>query len=84
MQRSKTNTGLLSFFEKVVRSHPLIYYIVRSLIRYTQIFEEDANGVQDTLEVSLLKLEGLEQLCTRVRSQDLHPRNTSLLPTNDP
>ena len=45
MQRSKTNTGILSFFEKVVRSHPLIYYIVRSLIRYTQIFEEDANGV---------------------------------------
>ena len=45
MKRSKTNTGILSFFEKVVRSHPLIYYIVRSLIRYTQIFEEDANGV---------------------------------------
>ena len=45
MKRSKTNTGLLSFFEKIIRSHPLVYYFVRSLIRYTKIFEEDANGV---------------------------------------
>ena len=45
MKRSKTNTGFLYFLEKIVRSHPLLYYVVRSLIRYTKIFEEDANGV---------------------------------------
>ena len=45
MKRSKTNTGLLYFFEKIVRSHPLLYFLTRSLIRYTKIFEEDANGV---------------------------------------
>ena len=45
MPRSKTNTGFLDFFEKVIRSHPLIYFVSRNLIRYTKIFEEDANGV---------------------------------------
>ena len=45
MQSSKTNTGFLYFLEKIVRSHPFIYFITRSLIRYTKIFEEDANGV---------------------------------------
>ena len=45
MKRSKTNTGFLYFLEKIVRSHPLPYFIVRQFIRYTNIFEEDANGV---------------------------------------
>ena len=45
MKRSKTNTGFLYTLEKIVRSHPLIYFIARSFIRYTNIFEEDANGV---------------------------------------
>ena len=45
MKRSKTNSGLLYFLEKIVRSHPLLYFVVRCFIRYTNIFEEDANGV---------------------------------------
>ena len=45
MQRSKTNTGFLYFLERIVRSHPLLYFIVRYFIRHTNIFEEDANGV---------------------------------------
>ena len=45
MKRSKTNSGFLYFLEKIVRSHPLIYFIIRHFIRYTNIFEEDANGV---------------------------------------
>ncbi len=45
MKRSKTNTGLLYFFERIVRGHPLIYFFIRRLIKYTKIFEEDANGV---------------------------------------
>ena len=45
MKRSKTNSGFLYFLEKSVRSHPLLYFIIRFLVRYTNIFEEDANGV---------------------------------------
>jgi len=45
MKKSKTNSGILFFLEKIVRSHPLLYFVTRSLIRYTNIFEEDANGV---------------------------------------
>ena len=45
MKRSKTNTGFLYFLEKIVRSHPLLYFFVRQFIRYTNIFEEDAIGV---------------------------------------
>ena len=45
MKRSKTNSGFLSILEKIIRSHPLIYFIMRYFIRYTNIFEQDANGV---------------------------------------
>ena len=45
MKKSKTNSGILFYLEKIVRSHPLLYFITRNLIRYTNIFEEDANGV---------------------------------------
>ena len=44
-RKSKTNSGILYFYEKLVRSHPLFYFIIRSLIRFTNLFEEDANGV---------------------------------------
>tara|TARA_Y100000590_G_scaffold322405_1_gene365092 strand:- start:5635 stop:6414 length:780 start_codon:yes stop_codon:yes gene_type:complete len=45
MKRSKTNSGFLYFIEKIVRCHPLLYFVTRYFIRYTNIFEEDANGV---------------------------------------
>tara|TARA_B110000438_G_C15719071_1_gene608933 strand:- start:51 stop:821 length:771 start_codon:yes stop_codon:yes gene_type:complete len=45
MDKSKTNSGFLYFLEKIIRSHPLLYFITRYFIRYTNIFEEDANGV---------------------------------------
>ena len=45
MRRSKTNSGFLYFLERIIRCHPLLYFITRYLIRYTNIFEEDANGV---------------------------------------
>ena len=41
MKRSKTNSGLLNFLEKIVRSHPLTYYIIRQFIRYTNILYKD-------------------------------------------
>tara|TARA_Y100000816_G_scaffold292565_1_gene288663 strand:+ start:2732 stop:3499 length:768 start_codon:yes stop_codon:yes gene_type:complete len=46
MKRSKTNSGILAIMEKLIRNHPLIYYIARYFVRYTNIFEEDANGVK--------------------------------------
>ena len=45
MKTSKTNSGILNLFEKIVRSHPLLYFITRHLIRFTNIFEQDAHGV---------------------------------------
>lgn len=43
---SNTSAGIFSFFEKIIRSHPLLYLIVRNLIRFTNIFEDDAHGVK--------------------------------------
>jgi len=43
---SKTQSGILYFFEKIIRSHPLLYFISRSLIRFSNIFEEDFEGVK--------------------------------------
>ena len=45
MKRSKTNSGILNIFEKIIRSHPLLYFVTRYFIRFTNIFEQDANGV---------------------------------------
>ena len=45
MKRSKTNSGILNLFEKIIRSHPLLYFVTRYFIRFTNIFEQDANGV---------------------------------------
>ena len=46
MKISKTaSSGIFKFLEKIIRSHPLVYFIFRYLIRYTNIFEDDAHGV---------------------------------------
>jgi hypothetical protein len=36
---------LFNFFEKIARSHPLIYFVTRSLVRFTTIHEEDSNVI---------------------------------------
>ena len=46
MEFKSATTGLLSFFEKIIRSHPLIYIFIRSIVRFTNIFEEDFDGVK--------------------------------------
>ena len=43
---SVTNSGILYIFEKIIRSHPLLYFLIRKIIRFTNIFEEDAKGVK--------------------------------------
>ena len=46
MKISKTtSSGFFKFLEKIIRSHPLVYFIFRYLIKYTNVFEEDAHGV---------------------------------------
>ena len=32
--------------ENIIRRHPLVYFFARSIVRYTNIFEEDANGIK--------------------------------------
>ena len=45
--RASISSGsIFSFFEKIIRSHPLIYFLSRSLIRFTNIFEQDFDGVR--------------------------------------
>ena len=46
MRKSKTNEGFFSILEKIIRSHPAIYLIIRNLIRYTNIFEKDFDGLK--------------------------------------
>ena len=42
-----SNTGVIfSFFEKIIRSHPLSYFLVRNFIRFTNIFEKDFDGLK--------------------------------------
>ena len=46
MRKSKTNVGFFSILEKAIRSHPAIYIIVRNIIRFTNIFEKDFDGLK--------------------------------------
>lgn len=41
MQKSKTQAGVLSIFEKLIRRYVLIYYFIRSIAIKFNIFEED-------------------------------------------
>tara|TARA_B100000963_G_scaffold46918_1_gene35227 strand:+ start:51 stop:863 length:813 start_codon:yes stop_codon:yes gene_type:complete len=43
---SKTQSGFLYLLERIIRSHPLLYYFLRTLVRFTNIFEEDFNGIK--------------------------------------
>ena len=45
LKRSKTNSGIFEYLERLIRSHPLLYFLIRYFIRHTNIFEEDAKGV---------------------------------------
>ena len=45
--RTSVGSGVISiFFEKIIRSHPLVYFLSRNLIRFTNIFERDFDGVR--------------------------------------
>jgi len=46
MRISKTNNGILGFLEKHIRKHPLLYIFFRSIIRFTNIFEKDFDGLK--------------------------------------
>ena len=52
MEKKLATSGYLAFFEKIARAHPLIYIYLRSLVRFTNIFERDFDGVK------LLNFEG--------------------------
>ena len=46
MYSKLATSGILSFFEKIIRAHPLLYILIRSLVRFTNIFEKDFDGVK--------------------------------------
>jgi len=46
MEFKSATTGFFSFFEKIIRSHPLVYIFIRSIIRFTNIFEKDFDGLK--------------------------------------
>ncbi len=46
LEKKLATSGYLSFFEKIVRAHPLIYIFFRSLVRFTNIFERDFDGIK--------------------------------------
>ena len=46
MEYKSATSGFLSFFEKIIRAHPLVYIFIRSIVRFTNIFEKDFDGVR--------------------------------------
>ncbi len=46
MRSSETHEGIFSILEKIIRAHPAIYIIIRNLVKYTNIFEKDFDGLK--------------------------------------
>ena len=46
MEFKSATIGILSFFEKIIRGHPLVYIFIRSIVRFTNIFEKDFDGLK--------------------------------------
>ena len=55
MRSSETHEGIFSILEKIVRAHPAIYIIFRKLIKFTNIFEKDFDGLK-LLDIDKKKL----------------------------
>ena len=55
MRSSETHEGIFSVLEKIVRAHPLIYIIFRQLVKFTNIFEKDFDGLK-LLDINKKKL----------------------------
>ena len=55
MRSSETHEGFFSVLEMIVRAHPLIYIIFRKLIKFTNIFEKDFDGLK-LLQINRNKL----------------------------
>ena len=75
MKPSKTNSGILNFFEKIVRSHPLLYFVIRYFIRFTNIFEQDANGVSYinlSQKINILDVGASDGIATKFFSRKLN------------
>ena len=46
MEYKSATSGFLTFFEKIIRAHPLLYIFIRSIVRFTNIFEKDFDGIK--------------------------------------
>jgi len=78
MKRSKTNSGILEHIEKIVRTHPLIYFLIRYFIRYTNIFEEDAKGVNFInlgKEINVIDVGASDGIATKFFCRNLKVKN---------
>lgn len=47
LQESRISSKtFFNFFEKIIRSHPLVYFVMRSIVRFTNIYEQDFDGIK--------------------------------------
>ncbi len=75
MRKSETNNGFLSFLEKIIRAHPAIYIIFRFLIRFTNIFEKDFDGLKllnFTKKVNILDIGASDGIATKFFNKNLN------------
>ena len=76
--RSKTQSGISYFFEKIIRSHPLLYFVSRSLIRFTNIFEEDFEGVKllnFNNKINIIDVGASDGIASKFLSRNLNTRS---------
>jgi FkbM family methyltransferase len=75
MYSKLATSGILSFFEKIGRAHPLLYIFLRSLVRYTNIFEKDFDGVRllkFKKKVNIMDVGASDGIATKFLSNNLN------------
>jgi len=83
--RSRTQSGILYLFEKIIRSHPLLYFISRVLVRFTSIHEEDFEGVKLLNfkgNINILDIGASDGITSKFFSRNLNVRSITCFEPN--
>ena len=59
MEYKSATSGFLTFFEKIIRAHPLLYILIRSIVRFTNIFEKELNHLMEKRKIEKIIIQKL-------------------------
>ena len=87
MEFKSATIGILSFFEKIIRGHPLVYIFIRSIVRFTNIFEKDFDGLKLLRfkeKINIIDVGASDGIASKFFSRKLHANKIICFEPNKP